>query len=289
MRFGFNVPIMHEYADPALLCRLARDAERAGWDGFFLWDDVAGGPDAPPMTDPWIALAAIAGVTRSMRIGPMVAILPRRRPWKVARETVALDHLSGGRLILGAGIGDGPTEEPQLNEELDQRTRGVMLDEALDVITGLWSGESFSYSGAHYRLQDTRFLPRPVQSPRIPVWVGGAWPNKPPFRRAARWDGVCPLGKGLGLGEMMRPEQVREIAAYVGAHRTTTDPWDIVHIGTTSGTHVDADTAVVRAYADVGVTWWLENISPWAFDWAEGSPWPLEQMHHRILQGPPNL
>ncbi len=289
MRFGMSLPLTHDYADAALLCRLASDAERAGWDGFFLWDDVAGGPDAPPMTDPWVALSAIAGATHTMRIGPMVAILPRRRPWKVARETVALDHISGGRLILGVGIGDGPIEGPQLNEEQDQRTRGAMLDEALDVITGLWSGEPFSYSGAHYRTQDTRFLPRPVQAPRIPIWVGGAWPNKPPFRRAARWDGVCPLGKGLGLGEMLRPEQVREIAAYVNAHRTTTDPWDIVHIGTTSGTDVAADTAIVRTYADAGVTWWLENISPWAFAWTEGSPWPLEQMHYRILQGPPTV
>lgn len=287
MRYGITVPIMHDYADPGLLARLATDAEHAGWDGFFVWDDVAGGRNAVPMTDPWIALAAIAISTRRIRLGPIVAILPRRRPWKVARETVALDHLSGGRLILGVGIGDGPTEGPELGEESDQRRRGVMLDEALDVISGLWTGEPFSYSGAHYTVKDTRFLPRPMQSPRIPIWVGGVWPNKPPFRRAARWDGVCALGKGLGLGDMLAAEGVREMAEYVRARRRWNAPFDIVHIGRTLGNEPDEDAVTVQAYADAGVTWWLENVSPWAFNWQEGSPWPVEKMQQRILNGPP--
>ncbi len=172
MRYGIAVPIMNDYADPILLARLAAEAERAGWDGFFVWDDVVGGSDAGPMTDPWIALAAIAVSTSRIRIGPMVAILPRRRPWKVARETIALDHLSGGRLTLGVGIGDGPSEGPRLGEEPDQRKRGAMLDERLHVITGLWTGEPFTYCGTHYSVRDTRFVPGPVQAPRIPVWVG---------------------------------------------------------------------------------------------------------------------
>lgn len=286
MRYGISVPITHDYADPALLARLAADAESAGWDGFFVWDDVSGGPDAPPMTDPWIALAAIAAATSRVRLGPMVAIVPRRRPWKLARETAALDHLSGGRLILGVGIGDGPREGPELGEEPDQRARGARLDEALEVVTGLWTGRPFSYAGAHYTVRDTRFLPPPVQSPRIPVWVGGAWPNRPPFRRAARWDGVVPLGRGLGLGEMLAPEQLRAVAAYVASHRAADAPWDVVQIGTTAGDDRDA-AAMVRRYGEAGATWWLENVSPWAFGREGDDPWPLEEMHRRILHGPP--
>ncbi len=287
MRYGITVPAMYNYAYPAVLAQLAAETESAGWDGFFVWDDVAGGPDAPPIADPWITLAAIAVGTRRIHLGPMVAVVPRRRPWKLARETVALDHLSGGRLILGVGIGDGPSEGPQLDEEPEQRTRGAMLDEALEVITGLWTGETFRYSGTHYTIRDIRFLPRPVQRPRIPIWVGGTWPSKPPFRRAARWDGVCPIGKGLSLGDMMTPEQVRQMREYVATHRTSDAHYDVVHIGRTSGNRSDADSATMQQYADAGVTWWLENISPWAFGWQEGDPWPLEQMHGRILQGPP--
>src|SRR5689334_13471095 len=179
---------------------MARDAEAAGWDGFFLWDHVILWPT--PTCDPWVALAAVALATERVRIGPLVTPLPRRRITKLARETVTLDHLSNGRLVLGVGIGLGPWEWEYLGEETDLRTRGAMLDEGLELLTKLWSGEPVMHEGRFYTCRGdkgpndptpipTPFLPRPVQ-PRIPVWVAGTWPKKPPFRRAARWDGVVP-------------------------------------------------------------------------------------------------
>lgn len=286
MYYAVDVPVTGAYSDPRTLVALARDAEAAGWDGFFIWDDVSGGPDAPPMADPWITLAAIAASTERIRFGPMIAVLPRRRPWKVARETVSLDRLSDGRLILGVGIGGDPGEGQRLGEEPDPRVRAAMLDECLEMLTGLWSGEPFSHTGRHYRLRDTRFLPTPVQSPRIPIWVGGVWPNKPPFRRAARWDGVFPIGRDLSFTEMMSPAQVRDMVAYVLAHREEGRPLEVAHWGITSGNDPARDAATVAEYAESGVTWWLENVSPSVFGGKDEEPWPVEAMRERIRNGP---
>ncbi len=160
---------------------LARDAESAGWDGFFLWDHIAEKDEAGnslPCTDPWIALTAAALQTTSIILGTTVTPLPRRRPHKLARETVTLDRLSGGRLVLGVGIGGGKTEWDLLGEETDLPSRGRMLDEGLDILVGLWSGESFEYQGEHYHIEQAQFLPKPLQQPRIPIWVGGGWPEQ---------------------------------------------------------------------------------------------------------------
>src|SRR5947209_17503121 len=149
MRFGVTVPNFGPYFQPRTLAALAAEAEAAGWDGFFLWDHVLFGD--MPAVDPWVALSAIALATERIRLGPLVTPLPRRRPVKLARETVSLDHLSGGRLILGAGNGVLSWELDDLDEEADLRTRAAMLDEALAVLTGLWSGRPFSHQGAHYK------------------------------------------------------------------------------------------------------------------------------------------
>jgi alkanesulfonate monooxygenase SsuD/methylene tetrahydromethanopterin reductase-like flavin-dependent oxidoreductase (luciferase family) len=186
MQFAVDIPNIGDFADPHTVAELAHEAEECGWDGFFLWDHI--GADWPvPLTDPWVLLAAVALRTSRVRLGPMVTPLPRRRPWKLAREAVTLDHLLRGRLILGVGIGGGG-EYSCFGELDDARAHGAMLDEGLTVLQGLWSGEPFSFSGAHYQIHGAHFLPRPAQA-QIPVWVAGIWPNKPPFRRAARWDG----------------------------------------------------------------------------------------------------
>ena len=202
MRYGVTLPNFGPYADARVLASLAREAEGAGWDGFFLWDHVLLVPW--PTVDPWIAMAAIALATERVRIGALVTPVPRRRPVKLAREIVTLDHLSRGRLILGVGIGAGPWEWDYLGEETDLRTRGDMLDEALELLEQLWTGEPVVHHGRFYHHrgdggpQDTAerpvpFLPRPLQRPRVPPWVAGVWPNKRPFRRAARYDGLVPL------------------------------------------------------------------------------------------------
>jgi alkanesulfonate monooxygenase SsuD/methylene tetrahydromethanopterin reductase-like flavin-dependent oxidoreductase (luciferase family) len=272
MRYGVYAPNFGTFADPHLLAELAREAERAGWDGFFLWDHILFDPPVP-MADPWVALAAMAMTTERIKLGALVTPVPRRRPWKLAREAVTLDHLSRGRLILGAGIGgDWSREYTAFGESADDRLHGAMLDEGLAVLTGLWSGESFSYQGTHYHVRNARFLPTPVQTPRIPIWVGGYWPHKAPFRRAARWDGVYPLFDGV-----LSPARIREIVAYVQSQRTTDAPFDLV-LGDLAFAETPPDSDLLAEYAAAGVTWWFHcfmgGITPAA-------------ARARLRQGPP--
>lgn len=281
MKFGVDVPVHGPYSDPNLLLDLALKAEQAGWDGFFLWDHITMMGSAPKLTDPWIVLAAIAARTAHIRLGTMITPLARRRPWKVARETAALDHLSHGRLILGVGLGAlGKPEFAAFGEEENTRIRAEKLDEGLALLAAFWSGEKVSFAGKHYQVNNVRFLPKPVQQPRIPIWVGGYWPHKRPFQRAAQWDGVFPLQTGLGFKKMVSPETIKEIASCVHSYRTVERPFDIVHWGISSGV-ADADHAVMQAYQEAGVTWWLENINP-----GLGS---VKQVASRIQAGPPGL
>jgi alkanesulfonate monooxygenase SsuD/methylene tetrahydromethanopterin reductase-like flavin-dependent oxidoreductase (luciferase family) len=202
-------------------------------------------------------MAAIAAATETLRLGTMITPLPRRRPWKLARETATLDVLSGGRLDLGVGLGYPPDLEfGMFGEETDDRVRAAMLDEGLAVLDGLWSGEEFSFSGEHYRVDGARFLPRPAQSPRVPIWIAGWWPNRRPFRRAARWDGVIPEKVG---GDTLTPEEVAEIRAYVAEQRDGDTNFDIAINGYSGA--VDS-TATLADYEAAGVTHWLERIEP---------------------------
>lgn len=178
-RHGIYLAPFDECSDPRLLAELAREAEARGWDGFFLWDHVAYRPPVQALADPWVALAAIACATDRLRIGPMVTPLSRRRVQKLARETVTLDHLSRGRLTLGVGLGvERNGELEPYGEVVDARARAELLDQGLERLATFWAGS---------------FQPRPVQQPRIPVWVAGRWPNRRPLRRAARWEGFFPI------------------------------------------------------------------------------------------------
>lgn len=284
MRAGISVPNFSEYSDPRLVAELAHEAEEAGWDGFFLWDHLLFDNNGRlPIADPWVALAAIATRTRRIRLGPMVTPVPRRRPWKLARETVTLDHLSNGRLILGVGLGWPPGDDfARFGEDGDNQVRAAKLDEGLDILTGLWSGEPFGYQGRHYQIQEgTVFLPRPVQQPRIPIWVAGMWPNKAPFRRAARWDGVFPLSLNVNWDQSIPPEEVQATLAYTQAQRGSDAPFDVLVAGETPGDDPIKASAIVRPYVAVGMTWWIENVTP--------QRGPLEAMRQRIRQGPPKL
>ncbi|HLY30776.1 MAG TPA: LLM class flavin-dependent oxidoreductase [Ktedonobacterales bacterium] len=279
MRFAINVPNFGAFSDVRALAQLAHEAEEAGWDGFFLWDHI--GSDWPtPVADPWVALAAMAMTTQRITLAPVVTPLPRRRPWKLAREVVTLDHLSNGRVILGVGIGsDFGREFSAYGEPADDKTHGAMLDEGLDVLLGLWSGETFSYQGAHYTIHDARYTPTPLQEPRIPIWVAGVWPNKRPFQRAARWDGVVPLIRDEQREERpVMPDDVRVMLAYIHEQRTSAEPFDMVVAGFTGAMEPAAATALLDEYAAAGVTWWQEGFLP---------PDPIEAVHERIQAGPP--
>lgn len=280
MKYAIYMPPGDQFSDPRLLADVAQGAEQAGWDGFFIWDHVVLGP-SEAVLDPWVGLAAVAMSTSRIRIGTMVTPLPRRRPWKLARETATLDRLSNGRLTLGVGIGLGAREWDDLGEETSPRVRGEMLDEALQVLTGLWSGEPFSFQGSHYQVQNARFLPTPVQ-PHIPIWVGGFWPNKAPMRRAARYDGVYPL-----FNVWQDPEKLaafKEAVAFVRAQQPAAQPFDILAIGATQS---NRDCDAVHAYQGAGATWWMEAIDPWSFGWPDSGPWPVEAMRQRVHLGPP--
>ena len=249
MRSGLFVPIFDELADPAVVARLSADAEEAGWHGVFVWDHIQF-RGVREVADPWITLAAIATATSRIRLGPMVTPLARRRPVKVARETATLDRLSGGRLTLGVGLGsDGYAHElSKTGEELDDRRRASMLDESLEILTAASSGEPVHHHGEHYAVDGMRFLPRPVQRPRVPVWVAGYPGRAKPLRRAARHDGFFPVN-------LEHPDQLAEIVAGVTTLRKDAgkdiedDAYDVV-----VALPPDVDPA---PYADAGATWWL--------------------------------
>ena len=187
MQQGLFIPQFGELADPRLLADFGRRAEQAGWDGLFVWDHIQYRAPAAVVLDPWVTLAAIGAATDRLRLGAMVTPLARRRPWVVARQVAALDLLTQGRMVLGVGLGldDSGKELSTFGEELDARTRAEMLDESLEIIHGLLSGQTVQHRGRHYVVDGATFLPTPVQKP-LPTWVAARWPNRAPLRRAAR-------------------------------------------------------------------------------------------------------
>ena len=242
MKRGLFLPVFDELAEPAVVARLAAEAEQAGWDGVFLWDHVGYRAPVVAVADPWVTLAAVACSTSRVRIGPMVTPLPRRRPVKLAREVATLDRLSGGRLVLGVGIGgDGSRELSATGEELDDRTRGRMLDEGLEVLRAAWTGEPVHHRGEHYVVDGLALQPTPLQRPGPPVWVAARYGNAAPLRRAARHDGVFPMGVDT-------PDQLREVVAAVQP-----GPGYDVAVGGPPGT----DPA---GFAEAGATWWMTSF-----------------------------
>src|SRR5262245_56642092 len=272
MRYGVTLPAFAEWSDPRTVMDIAADTEAAGWDGFFLWDHITWNPQwggTPPMADPWICLAAAATVTSRVTLGPIVTPLPRRRPQPVAREAVTLDHLSGGRALLGIGLGDD-FEYAAYNEPL--RDRGARLDEAMTVLTGLLGGEAVDFEGEHFTIHSPPSLPTPVNG-SIPIWVGGHWPNPAPFRRAAHYDGVVPRKVGMERGEVFTLEDLEAMRALIGRDRD----FDYVMSGLTTSPD---DNEAVRTWEAAGATWWLEAIYPFG-----GA---ADRMRDRVRAGPPS-
>jgi len=267
MRYGVSLGAAGAERDPRALAELAALAEASGWDGMFLEDYlVYQGHEGMPTYDPWVVLGAMAIVTTRIRLGTTVTPLTRRRPWKLASEAVTLDHLSGGRLTLGVGAGDiSDLGFGMTGEAVDPRTRAELLDESLDVLAGLWSGEPIWHRGRHHRVEGLRLSPRPVQRPRIPIWIGGDWRAVGVRRRLVRWDGSCAYN-------VTTPEDVRDVLALVERERGTTAGFDVKVGGR-------RDPVLVRALADAGATWWN--------DWMP--PGPLVATRRAIADGPPQV
>jgi alkanesulfonate monooxygenase SsuD/methylene tetrahydromethanopterin reductase-like flavin-dependent oxidoreductase (luciferase family) len=270
MRYGFNLPNGGPCGDARTLGELAALAEAAGWDGVFLEDYIVyQGNDGMPTYDPWVALAAMAMRTEHVRLGTEVTPLARRRPWKLARETVTLDHLSGGRLILGVGSGDGSELSfTRFGEVSTAKERASLLDEGLEVLVGLWSGQPFQHKGEHYHVEEVTFLPRPVQEPRISIWVGGGYPLPGPMRRAARWDGACLYRHPPSDATPdMTPDDIRALVQYVKERRSEySGPYDVVVGGGQRQSDWERERARMRAMAEAGATWWIEWVPPSDFD-----------------------
>lgn len=260
MRFGLSIP---PFCSPADVVGMATDAERAGWDGFFVWDHLRWSTsDSPEVHDPWVLLGAIAQVTERVRLGTLVTPLPRRRPGQLAKHVLTLDHLSGGRAVLGVGIGapDG-ADFGDFGDAASGRERGALLDEGLTVIDGLLRGDAVDHDGDGYHVQTT-LRPGPVQLPRPPIWVAAIAPHTKPLARSRRWDGVAPIGPN----GFMTPG---ELDTYLGdAPRPA--GWDIVAPWAPG---VPADE-----YESLGATWL--TVSTWPLgDW-------LPEIREAIRRGP---
>jgi luciferase-like monooxygenase len=278
MKYGFVL----DGGDAQTASELTQEAEAAEWDGVFVADGIdIGMPGYPtlPWFDPWIVLAAMAMRTEQIRIGTMITPVPRRRPWKLARETVTLDQLSKGRLIFGAGLGAAEHDGGfcKVGEAMELKVRAQRLDEGLAILAGLWSGKPFSFSGEHYQVQEMTMLPAPVQSPRIPVWVPGVWTKPKSMQRALKWDGIIP--QKYKSMDRMTPDEVRELKQFVDKNRASSGSFDIVVGGTTPGGNRKRAVATVQAFEDAGATWWLESFMTASWD----------KMRKRIKQGPPRL
>lgn len=275
MKYGFVLP----YGDAKSAATLAYEAEQAGWDGFFVWEPVWG-------IDAWVCLTAAAMRTSTIRLGTMLTPISRMRPWKLASETATLDNLSDGRVILAVGLGAVDSGFIPFGEVTDKKIRAELMDEGLEILTGLWKGQPFSYQGKHYQIQPTEFMPPPppVQQPRIPIWVVGGYPSVKSMARAMKYDGLIPNvlekkdGK-LAAAHEMTPAHLREMVAYVRQQRTATTPYDVIAEGTTPGQDKSRAKAIVQEWEDAGATWWLEAM--WN---ASGT----EDIQQRLRQGPPH-
>jgi alkanesulfonate monooxygenase SsuD/methylene tetrahydromethanopterin reductase-like flavin-dependent oxidoreductase (luciferase family) len=260
------------FSTPDRLVALAVAAEEHGWDGFFLWDHVhREGRPPPPVSDTWTTLAAVATATERIRIGSWITPLPRRRPQVLARQVTTVDHLSGGRAVLGVGLGSRGAgrelgELARFGEDPDPRRRAVLLDEGLEAIVGLWSGEPFDLDGVLVDVEDATFLPRPVQSPRVPIWVACEWPHRRPLARAARYDGVAPIKILRGEYRFMEPADVRAIVGEIATRRGSAEGFDVAVL---TGPPPHASPA---EFADAGATWLLagsDGEAGWEDDLAQ--------------------
>jgi hypothetical protein len=255
-------------------------AERAGWDGVFVWEAAYG-------VDAWTLLAAIAARTERVRLGTMLTPLPWRRPWKVASQVVTLDQISNGRAILAVGLGAIDNFLGNTGEELDRKTRASMMDEGIDLIRGLWRGNRV-YQGDHYAMDlsgrtDLSAVAQPVQD-QIPIWVVGLWPSVKSMTRALRCDGLLPNVKRGDRPEdyIATADDIRDMLAWLRARGGATDGFDIIVEGETSGPD---DTGAIVPLADAGATWWLETR--WSsFDNPEMAHAAVRE---RIYAGPPRV
>ncbi len=256
LKFGLALP----YSGAKAVARWVKLAEDSGWDGCFLGDAIW-------CEDPMISLAAAAMVTERIYLGTMIIPVPLRRPWKIASESVALDHLSGGRLILGLGTGATWMGWQGFPDEItDQKARAEMLDECIDILTLMYRSKPFDYDGLHYHLKlslvnEEYYPPRPVQRPRIPLWIPGTWPRRQSMLRALKCDGLF-VEKMSPKGELeaVTLSEICALKTFVDENRSLTTPFDIVVTGSTAGMAPGERGEQMQAWEEAGATWWIEGL-----------------------------
>ncbi|HMG34625.1 MAG TPA: LLM class flavin-dependent oxidoreductase [Blastocatellia bacterium] len=277
MRYGFVIP----GAPVRDFGRLAAAAEGAGWDAVFVPDAlaIAMGKKDLEWFDPWVVLASMAVATNNIRIGTFLTPVPRRRPWKLAREIVTLDHLSSGRVIFCAGLGAAEDDAGffGVGEPTDLKIRAELLDEGLEIITGLWKGKRYSFAGRHYKIDKTSMLPRPFQTPRVPIWVVGVWPKEKSMRRALRFDGLIPQMYKGSPGVEMQPDVLESLVEHVRRELPANKHYEIIFGGFPDGKSRKKELEKVQRYEHAGATWWVDH--PFTFD--------SDQLLARIRLGPP--
>jgi len=248
---------------------LVCEAESAGWDGFFLPDGISVGEY--PLFDPWVMMGAIASRTSRIRFGPMITPVSRRRPWKLARECVTVDHLSKGRLVLTVGMGAAADDGGfcKVGEAMDLKVRAQRTDEALEIINGLWQGKPCTFSGEHFHVDNMVMIPGPVQTPRIPIWIVGVWDKPKSMRRALSWDGIIP--QKFRDWHPLSADEIRKVSDYVVRNRNGQGSFEILCGRSSGGKKAKQASKIVQPYIDAGATWWIE-------------PDPSLE---RIRQGPP--
>lgn len=244
-----------EATDPADLIDQAIAAEEAGWDGVFVSDSFP----FQEFPDPMVTLGGMATNTEELTLGTWVVPVPRRQPAQFAMEVATLDRLADGRLLVGCGLGNDP-DYPAFGAPYDPPKLANRFDEALEVITGLWTDAPLTYSGDHFTLDEAEVHPTPVQEPRVPLLMGAWWPNKKPFHRGARWDGIMPFMASLTADEIgphgeeptgSPEEEVREMLSYY--HEIADDPGDIL----IPMVPTDDQQSFLELCNDLGVTWLL--------------------------------
>jgi hypothetical protein len=263
------------------MVELAVLAEQTGWDGFFSWDGISIG--TVDTFDPWVLLGAIASRTERITLGAMLFALPRQQPWKVARESLTVDHLSVGRLVMPVGLGavDDAGFSRVSGGVTDRKVRAELLDDSLAILGQAWTGEPFSYAGTHHAVTDIVFAPRPVAQPRIPVWVVGGYPALRSLRRAISWDGMIVQRLDRPPMSPLEPEDVAEVAEWISVHRDTDAPFDVIVEGKAPSDPTAAADRML-AFEQAGATWWME--SHW--DGPNAAPAGLRTL---IAAGPPGL
>jgi hypothetical protein len=278
LKFGFIIP---GGSTPEIV-GLASELEDAGWDGAFYYDDIY--TDAKTeMSAAWPIMAAMATTTKKVRIGSLLTAVGRRKPWELARESVTVDWLSRGRLVLPTGLGwagDGAYTKTGMPAE--RKTRAEMLDEGLEILDGLWSGKPFRFNGKHNQIKSMRFIPRPFQMPRIPIWVVGAWGWSKSMGRVLKYDGLIPvIKKSNGDHGEVTPATIREMRKFVTEKRVVKGnmrkDFDIIKDGTTPLDRTKA-REIVEPFAEAGATWWMESM--WGYK-------GLREVRKRAKAGPP--